>query len=143
MVLLCVSMSSLPCIQRLFSEMKLDNQTNLENQLHISTESRKGFNDTVFQHFVEELKHCNLDMPIDLQLLVSEFLCLYSIYLVAMLYFRMIFFINCFDLFLFLMNLQYSSPLLQDLFAIFNEIFHNKLFVLVLLNIIPDFLDYI
>ena len=80
--------------------MKLDNQTNQENQLHISTESPKGFNDTVFQHFVDELKYCNLDMPIDLQLLVSVFLCLYSMYLVAMLYFRMIFFINCFALFL-------------------------------------------
>ena len=33
-------------------------QTDLENQLHISTESPKeGFNDSVFQHFVYELKH--------------------------------------------------------------------------------------
>ena len=30
----------------------------LENQLHISTESPKeGFNDSFFQHFVDELKH--------------------------------------------------------------------------------------
>ena len=38
-------------------------QTNLENQLHISTKSPKEVcNDTDFQHFVVELKHCNLDM---------------------------------------------------------------------------------
>ena len=30
----------------------------MENYCHISTESPKeGFNDTVFQHFVDELKH--------------------------------------------------------------------------------------
>ena len=44
-------------------------QTNLENRLHISTENPKeGFNDTVFQHFVDELKHYNPDMVMDLQL---------------------------------------------------------------------------
>ena len=33
-------------------------QTNLENPLHISTESPKeGFNDTVCQHFVYKLKN--------------------------------------------------------------------------------------
>ena len=38
-------------------------QTNLENQLYISTKSQKeGFNDTVFQHFVDKLKHRNADM---------------------------------------------------------------------------------
>ena len=59
-------------------------QTNVENQIYISTESSKeGFNDTVFQHFVDELKHCNSDMPMGLQLLVAVFLCLYSIYLVV------------------------------------------------------------
>ena len=37
-------------------------QTNLENQLHISTESQKeGINDTVFQHFVDELKFRNVN----------------------------------------------------------------------------------
>ena len=75
------------------------------------------------------LKHCNSDMRIDLQLLVPVFLCLYSIYSVAMLYFS-IFFINCFALLLFFVNLQYFSSLLQDLFAIFTKIFRNKLFAL-------------
>ena len=38
-------------------------QANLENQLYISTKSLKeGFNDTVFQYFVGELKHRNADM---------------------------------------------------------------------------------
>ena len=33
-------------------------QTNLENWFHISTESPKeGFNDTVFQHFMDKLKY--------------------------------------------------------------------------------------
>ena len=33
-------------------------KANMENWLHISTESpEEGFNDTVFQHFVDELKH--------------------------------------------------------------------------------------
>ena len=59
-------------------------QTNVENQIYISTESPKeGFNDTVFQYFVDELKHCNSDMSMDLQLLAAVFLCLYSIYLVV------------------------------------------------------------
>ena len=35
-------------------------QTNLENCLHTSTENRKeDFNDTVFQHLVNELKSYN------------------------------------------------------------------------------------
>ena len=58
-------------------------QTNLENRLHVSIESPKeGFNDTTFQHFTDELKHCNSDMRMNLQLLVPVFLCLYSLYLV-------------------------------------------------------------
>ena len=40
-------------------------QTNLENRLHISTESPKGYNDTCFQDFVDELEQCNLDIQID------------------------------------------------------------------------------
>ena len=93
---------------------------------------------TVFQHFMDELKHCNLDMQMDLQLLVPVFLCLYSIYLVK-LPFRMTFFHNVFCL-SFSMNLQYFSPLLQDLFAIFNE---NLLLAFGLLSIIQDSLNYI
>ena len=61
-------MSSVSCIQRFFSKMILVKtslctqlkQTNLENRLHISTESPKeGFNDTVFQHYMDKLRHCN------------------------------------------------------------------------------------
>ena len=44
-------------------------QTNLESWLHISTESSKeSFDDTVFQHFVNELKHFNPEMWMDWQL---------------------------------------------------------------------------
>ena len=76
-------MSSFSCVQRLFSKTELVKtmllaqlkQTNLENQLFISTESPKeGFNDTVLQHFLDELKHCNLDMRMDLQQLVPVFI---------------------------------------------------------------------
>ena len=62
-------MSSLPCVRRFFSEMKLVKttlrtqlkQTNLENRLHILTENlndglKEGFNDTAFQYSVDELK---------------------------------------------------------------------------------------
>ena len=92
-------------------------QTNLENRLHVLTESpKKGFNDTVFQHFIDELKHCNSDMQMDLQLLVPVFWCLYMF-----LSLRMIFLHNLFCSIFFLVNLQYFHPLLQDLFAIFNE----------------------
>ena len=61
--------------KRFFSKMNLEKallytqlkQTNLVNRLHISKESPKeGFNGTVFQHFLDELKHGNSDMPMDL-----------------------------------------------------------------------------
>ena len=64
-------MSSLPCVQRRFSQLKLVKtllctqlkQTNLENQLHILTErSKESFNYTICQHFVNELKHCNPEL---------------------------------------------------------------------------------
>ena len=56
----CISTASFLCIQGFFSEMKLVKTllrtqlkgTNLENRLHILTESPKeGVNDTFFQHF--------------------------------------------------------------------------------------------
>ena len=126
---LCIGMSCLSCIQSFFSKMKLVKtslrtqlkQTNLENQLHISTESpKKAFNYTVFQHYLVELKLCNSNMWMNLQLLVLAILYLYSIYLVAMLSFRIIFCHNLFC-FLFLVNLQYFSPLLEYLYEIFND----------------------
>ena len=84
--------SSLSCVQRLFSKMKLVKtslhtqlkHTNLENRFNISAENPKGFNDIAFQHSVDELKHCNPYIGMDLQL-VPVLLCLYSIYLVVML----------------------------------------------------------
>ena len=37
-------------------------QTNMENQLHILTDStREGFN-TIFQHFLDKLKPCKQDV---------------------------------------------------------------------------------
>ena len=75
------------------------------------------------------LKHCNSDMRIDLQLLVPVFLCLYSIYSVAMLYFR-IFFHKLFCFITFLREFAIFSSLLQDLFAVFTKIFRNKLLAL-------------
>ena len=71
----CISMSSLSYIQRFFSKMKLVKillrtklkQTNLENRLHITTETPKeDLIDTVFWHFTDELKNCNLDMQMGL-----------------------------------------------------------------------------
>ena len=119
-------------------------QTNLQNRLYISTEiPKEDFNDTVFQHFVDELKHCNSDMRMDLQLLVPVFLCLYSMYLVVMLAFRMIFFHNEFCFIPFPLYLQYFSSLLQDLFAFSMKIFGNEVFTLELLSIMKDSLDFI
>ena len=74
----------------------------------------------MFQHFVDELKHCNPDMRMDLQP-VSVFLCLYSKYLVVMLPFRMVYFQSMFCFIFFLVSFNVSVPLLQDLFEIFNE----------------------
>ena len=75
-------------------------QTNLENRLHISTESPKeDFDDTVFQHSVDELKHCNTN---GLTISFSIF-CLYSMYLFVLLPFKMILFHNVFC-FLFLVS---------------------------------------
>ena len=77
----------MPCVQRFFCEMKQLKTTlrtqlkqiNLENRLHLSTESqKKGSNDTAFQYSVDELKHCNPDMQMSIEL-VPVFLCLYSI----------------------------------------------------------------
>ena len=88
----CISTTSLSCIQTFLSQMELVKtlfrtqlkQTNLQKWLLIITESsKKGFNDTVFQHFVDELKHYNKYMETDLQL-VSVFQYLYSMYLVVM-----------------------------------------------------------
>ena len=46
-----MSMSSLPCAKVSFSKMTQLKQTNLENQLHISTDNPKeGFHDTVFEY---------------------------------------------------------------------------------------------
>ena len=67
--------------QRLFSKTKLVKtslrtqlkQINLKNRFHFLTESPKeGFNDIVFQHFVDQLKHCNLDMQMDFQLATTS-----------------------------------------------------------------------
>ena len=93
----CVSMFSLSCSK--VPKMKLVKtllctqlkQTNLEKTLHISTKSPKeGFNDTLFHDFWDELKHkCNVQT--DMQLF-PVFLCLYSMLLVVILLFRVIFF---------------------------------------------------
>ena len=70
---------------------------NQENRFHISAESPKeGFKVTIFQHLIEELKHCKLGVQTDIKL-VPVFLCLYSVCLVVMLPFRMIFFHNVFS----------------------------------------------
>ena len=74
----------------------------------------------MFQHFVDELKHCNPDMRMDLQP-VPVFLCLYSKYLVVMLPFRTVYFHSMFFFIFFLVSFNVSVPLLQDLFEIFNE----------------------
>ena len=85
-------------------------QTNLENGLHISIDSPKeDFNDTISQHYGRWVKT-----------LAPVFLCLCSIYKVAMLPFRFFFFM-CFPLLLFCINLQCFNPLEQYLFVIFNE----------------------
>ena len=107
MLFSCISRSSLKYVQRVFSKRELVKTsfctelkpTNLKNLLHISTESPKeGFNNTVFQYFMHELKRCNLDMRTDLQLLMNKSIkifanyqfqcfCLYSIYLTFILLF--------------------------------------------------------
>ena len=98
-------------VQRFFPKIKLVKtslrtqlkQTNLENWLHIWTESPKdGLNDTVFQNFVDGLKHCKRDMWTGVQV-VPVFLCLYSVYLVVMLP-QWSFFTMCFPSFFFLVN---------------------------------------
>ena len=53
-------------------------QTNLENRLHISTESPKeDFDDTDFQHSVDELKHCNTN---GLTISFSYFLFIFNVF---------------------------------------------------------------
>ena len=146
-----INTSSLSCIQRFFSKMKMVKtllrtqlkQTNLENRLHISTKiPKEGFNDTIFQHFVNKLKNCNSDIRMELQILVPVFLCLCSIYLVDMLSSRIIFFHNlfCFISFPCKFAIFWS---LKVYLQFLMKIFRNKLFALVLFNIIQDFLDYI
>ena len=71
MIFSCISNSRLSYVQRFFFEGKLVKtslrtqlkQINLESRFHILKESLKeGFNDTIFKHFMAELKHCNLVM---------------------------------------------------------------------------------
>ena len=107
-------------------------QTNLENRLYILTESPKeDFSATVFQHFVDKLKHCNSDRRMDLQVLVPVFWFLYSIYLVTMFSFRMIFRHNLFC------STFFSSKICNTLVPCYMidlqflmKIFRNKLFAL-------------
>ena len=96
----CISTSSLSFAQRFFEVKTLLRtqlkQTTLQSRLHILTEiPKEGFNNTVFQNFVDGLKQCNPDMQMDLQLF-RVFSCLYSIYLIVMLTFRMILFLKMF-----------------------------------------------
>ena len=73
---LCKSTSSLPCFQKLFSEIKLVitnyalNQKKLtwKNNFIFQQSPRKGCNNTTFQYPVDELKHRNLHMQMGLQL---------------------------------------------------------------------------
>ena len=96
--ILFISVSSLACVQRSFSKMKLVKtllrtqlkQTNPESSLHTPKEI-----EIVFQNFVDEWEHCNPDIQINLQQVLA-FLSLYSIYLVVMLPFTMTFFQNVF-----------------------------------------------
>ena len=108
-------------------------QTNLENRLHISTKSPKEFYDTVFEHFMDELKHCNTVMK-------CFCVCIQCIWL---LFYILVwsFFITCIALFLFLVNLDYFSYKINLQFLI--KFFRNKLFTLVIFSIIQDSLDYI
>ena len=80
-------MPSLSCIQRFFFKIPLVKnllhtqlkQTCLKIHIIFQTESsKKAFHDAIFQHFVDELKHCNSDMQMDLQL-VPVF-CVYDQY---------------------------------------------------------------
>ena len=66
MLFSCIITSSLSCVQDSIVNEAGKNlvmylkQTNLENCLHTSTENPKeDFNDTVFQHLVNELKSYN------------------------------------------------------------------------------------
>ena len=93
-----------------FSKTQLK-QSKLENQLHISTEKAKySFNDTAFQHFIDEL--------------VTVFLSLNSVEVVVMLPFKMIFFMACFASFFSAWICNTLVPCSkQYLFKIFNKTF--------------------
>ena len=75
MLFSCIITSSLSYGKILFSKKKLVKtslrtqwkQTNLENWLYVSKElPKKGFDDTVFQNFVDGLKNCNSDMRVEM-----------------------------------------------------------------------------
>ena len=66
---------STACVERFFSKMKLIKtwlrnqlkQTSHENLLYITTDSMKeGLDNIVFEHFVDELKHRNPDIRMNL-----------------------------------------------------------------------------
>ena len=126
LVLLCVSMYRLSCIQRFFYKMKLVKtllhtqlkQTNLENQRHISTESPKR---VLMILFLKTLyfQYAKRPATTSSSVFVLFYFCIQYIW--SLCYIFECFAINCFALYLFHLNLQYFSPSLQDLFAIFNE----------------------
>ena len=86
-------------------------------------QQNKVFNGAVFQHFVDELKHCNHDMWMDIQLVAIFFVFIFNIFGCYVTLKNDLFFIICFGLFSFLVSLKYFSPLLQDVFVILNEQF--------------------
>ena len=83
----------------------------MEIQFYISTKCKKDFSDTVFQHFVNELKHRNPSIYANELTTSSSIFGCYLIYLVTMLPLRMISLdkVSCFILFC--VNLKYFSPL--------------------------------
>ena len=151
-VFFCVVNSHKMCsnVQSSFSKMKLV-KILLCTQLKQTWEiififqqkvQKKSFNDTAFQHFVDEFKHSNLDRRIDLQLLVLVlvFLCLYSIYLTIMFFFHNMF---CFIYFFSMWVCNILVTCYKICLQFLMKIFYNKLFAFVLFSIIHDSLDYI
>ena len=118
----CISTSSLACAQRIFHKMKV-----VKISLHTQLEQTNLEIDFIFQKvliilFLTFRVWNPANRICERTYILFQCYCVFIQYIWFLCYLlEWSFFITCFALLIFLVNLQYFSSLLQDLFVILNE----------------------